>query len=122
MKLSMLPPPGYKPGQTRAPLISDIAVPLTVVAVTVACLRFYVRARLVRVMGKDDWLLLTAVIFLCCYVGTALLAVHLTGLGKHQYEVFQNFDPNKTKFVRYSYAPIACLQPFHPSCCLLNWY
>ena len=66
------PPPGYKPGQTRAPLVWNITIPLGIVAVFLASLRLYVRACLVRVVGKDDWLLLAAVIFLCGLVGGAV--------------------------------------------------
>ena len=123
MKLSAQPPPGYKHGQTRAPLIWEIAVPLNVVAIIMVCLRFYVRARLVKVVGKDDWLLLTAVLFLCGYVGSTLWGV-TRGLGRHQYEVFQDFDPRKLLPVCYSFfdARAPCLPLFHASCCLMNWY
>ena len=114
MKLSAQPPPGYKHGQTRAPLIWEIAVPLNVAAVTMVCLRFYVRTRLVKVVGTDDWLLLTAVIFLCCYVGSTLWGV-TRGLGRHQYEVFQDYDPRKLLPVCYPLfdAPTPYFHLFH---------
>ena len=80
------PPPGYKPGQTNGTLISNIAVPLATVGVVFACLRLYVRACLVKVVGKDDWLLLAAVIFLCGLIGSELWAKSL-GFGKHQYDL-----------------------------------
>ena len=96
------PPPGYQPGQTKAPLLWNIAVPLSTVAVTFACLRFYVRARLVRVVGKDDWLLLAAVILLCCLIGSSLWGTTL-GIGKHQYDVNREMDPLKLLPVRYSF-------------------
>ena len=93
MSSPIVPPPGYKSGQTRAPLLWNIVLPLTVVAVILACLRLYVRARLVRVVGKDDWLLLAAVICLCFHCGTALWTLRL-GLGRHQYDL-SDFDPQK---------------------------
>ena len=83
---SQKPPPGYQPGQTRAPLIWNITIPLAVIAVILACLRFYVRVCLVKVVGKDDWLLLAAVIFLCGLVSSGLWATSL-GLGKHYYDL-----------------------------------
>ena len=94
-------PPGYQPGQTRAPLIHNIATPLAAIALTLACLRFYVRACLVRVMGKDDWLLLAGVILLWVYVGSSLYRVTL-GLGKHQYDLIREGDPTRLIPVRYS--------------------
>ena len=96
------PPTGYKPGQTRAPLIWNISVPLGVVAVILAGLRLYVRACLVRVVGKDDWLLLAAVVFLCGLVGSALWGTSL-GIGKHQYDVNQEIDPHKIISVCYPF-------------------
>lgn len=97
------PPLGYKPGQTRAPLIWNIALPLGVAAVTLACLRLYVRICLVRIFGKDDWLLLAAVIFLCGIVGSALWGTSL-GIGKHQYDVNREIDTRKFIAVCYFYA------------------
>ena len=41
----------------------NVAVPAGIIAVLLAYPRFYVRACLVRSHGKDDWLLLVAVIF-----------------------------------------------------------
>ena len=86
------PPPGYEPGQTRAPLVWNITVPFAIVALFFACLRFYVRVFLIRAIGKDDWLLLAAVVFLCGLVGGAVWGTVL-GIGKHQYEVNQEIDP-----------------------------
>lgn len=86
------PPPGYEPGQTRAPLVWDIAVPLGAVAVFLACLRFYVRACLVKAVGKDDWLLLGAVVCLCGLLGGVIWGTSL-GLGKHQYDLNREIDP-----------------------------
>lgn len=94
-------PPGYQPGQTRAPLIHDIAAPLAAISVTLACLRFYVRACIVKVVGKDDWLLLAGVIFLWIYVGSTLYRITL-GLGKHEYDLIRENDPRKLVPVCYS--------------------
>lgn len=105
---SETPPPGYEPGQTRAPLIWDITIPLGVIAVFLACLRFYVRTYLVRDFGKDDWLLLAAVVFLCGLVGSALWGAAL-GCGRHQYDLNRETDPRKLIPVRYSFFYTAIL-------------
>ena len=96
-----IPPPGYKPGQTLAPLFYDIAVPLAIIAVILATLRFYVRTRLIKSFGRDDWLLLAAVIFLCCLVSGGLWGVIL-GMGKHQYDLMLAQNPKKLREVCYS--------------------
>ena len=95
-------PPGYQPGQTRAWLIKDVTVPLATFAVTLACLRFYVRACLVKVFGKDDWLLLVSVLLLCGIVGLSLYHTTL-GLGKHLYDVVREIDPTRALVVCYSF-------------------
>lgn len=80
------PPLGYKPGQTRAPLIWNLVVPLGVIAVFLACLRFYVRACVVKDFGKDDWLLLATVIALLVLLSGEVWGTVL-GIGKHQYDL-----------------------------------
>ena len=101
------PPPGYKPGQTRAPLVLEIAVPVGIVAISLAFLRFYVRTCLVRVIGKDDWLLLAAVIFLCGLLGGELWQKSL-GVGKHQYDlnISKSYDVGKSMGVCYSFSAL----------------
>ena len=96
-----VPPPGYKPGQTRAPLYYDIAMPLAIIAVILATLRFYVRACLLKSFGRDDWLLVAAVIFLCWLAGANLWGVIL-GIGKHEYDLMLGLDPKRAKEVCYS--------------------
>ena len=63
------------------------------------------RVCLVRVVGRDDWLLIAAVVFLCGLVGSALWGTHL-GIGKHQYDVNRETDPRKIISVRYSFFTI----------------
>ena len=86
------PPPGYKPGQTRAPLVWNIAVPVGAIALFLACLRFYVRACLVRVIGRDDWFLLVAVICFCI-VYSGVVWSTLMGMGRHEYDrILEHMD------------------------------
>ena len=94
-------PAGYKPGQTHAPLISDIATPICAIATSLVLLRLYVRTCLVKVVGKDDWLLLVAVIFLWVFISSSLARIPL-GLGKHQYDLVREYnDPSILVPVRY---------------------
>ena len=85
-------------------MVWNVTIPLAAVAVVLASLRFYVRACLVRVVGKDDWLLLAAVIFLCGAIGGELWAVSL-GIGRHQYDLVRDptSDPRKILPVCYSF-------------------
>ena len=92
------PPPGYKPGQTRGPLVYDIVLPVAIIAVILATLRFYVRTRLLKSFRKDDWLLFAAVIFLCGLVSGALWGT-ISGIGKHQYDLWLDKDPKKLQAV-----------------------
>lgn len=92
-------PPGYQPGQSRGYIVTDICTPVAAFAIFLACLRFYVRAYIVKAFGKDDWLLLAAVVLLCGYVCSALWQVAL-GAGRHLYDLNQG-DLIKQKSVRY---------------------
>ena len=95
------PPPGYKPGETQAPLVWDIVVPLGGIAVIFVSLRLYVRVCLVRSVGKDDWLLVAAAVFMCGVVGATLWGVS-QGIGKHYYDWIRDpkSDPRKLRPVR----------------------
>ena len=81
------------------------------IAVVLASLRFYVRIYMVKFVGKDDWLLLAAVISLCGLVGSELWGVSL-GIGKHQYDVFRERDP-------YELIPVCYFSPA-PSLLIFN--
>lgn len=98
------PPPGYKPGQTRAPLAWNVTMPLGVLAILLGCLRLYVRTFIVRVVGKDDWLLLSALIFLCLLLGGIAWETAL-GIGKHQYDLNQIMNPLAFRAVCYPLIP-----------------
>lgn len=102
-----MPPADYKPGQTRAPLVWKISIPVCIIGVTLASLRFYVRAILVKEFGKDDWLLLTAVLSLCVLLGGEVWGTFL-GIGKHQYDLrFEEFFSSPSKVVCYSISHIS---------------
>lgn len=102
------PPPGYKPGQTRAPLIWNVAIPLCAIAIILGSLRLYVRTFLVKVVGRDDWLLLAALIFLCIHLAGSVRLVAI-GLGKHQYELDQEIDPLRLQAVCYPLIYVSCI-------------
>lgn len=113
------PPAGYKPGENRAPLVLHIAIPLAGLAVFLACLRFYVRTCLVRVVGKDDWLLLASVIGLCGLVAAVLWGLSL-GIGRHLFDLYkEGKDTRKLIAVRYPFFPSLCFGfQYHADRCL----
>ena len=100
----LVPPPGYKPGHTLAPLIWNIALPIASIAIFLACLRFYVRACLTKVFGKDDWLLLAAVILLSVNLSGVVWAV-ISGAGRYRYDLHYT-GPTYPAFV-------VCCSPFY---------
>ena len=92
----LVPPPGYKPGQTKAPLILNIAIPVGAIAVFLACLRFYVRTCLLRVVGKDDWLLVAAVVFFSVICAAVVWSTML-GMGRHEYDLIREHNDPSTR-------------------------
>ena len=114
------PPPGYKPGQTRAPLIYNIVVPMAAIAITLACLRLYVRACIVKVVGKDDWLLLAAVVMLSGLVSAALWGVTV-GIGLHQYDLIREVDPIKALPVCFPFFYMFIVDSLHLGLAICAW-
>lgn len=101
------PPPGYRPGQTRAPIVLGLTCTLIPFALVLASMRFYVRHRIKNSVGLDDWLLLAAVLIL---VTTGIMAIWAVtrGLGKHDYDlIMAGEDPHKALLVVCS-APQPC--------------
>ena len=81
-----IPPPGYAPGQTRVPLLLGFTYPFLFLKVILFALRFYARYSL-HSIGKDDWLLLGAVLFSIVHSISGLWA-ETKGLGRHDYDLF----------------------------------
>ena len=57
-------PDGYAPGQTRVPYVIATTTVFGVLATGLVALRFYVRARMLRALGLEDWTVLLALV---CY-------------------------------------------------------
>ena len=93
------PPPGYVPGQTRVPLILGFTCYITIFALTLASMRFYVRHHMLHSVGLDDWFLLGATLIL---ITIAVMSIWATtkGFGRHVYDVIMaGGDPVKDLFV-----------------------
>ena len=58
-------------------------------ATILVALRFYVRVKLLRSVGKDDWLLIAALAFVWGLGAFTLWACSSTGLGRHMYDIVQ---------------------------------
>jgi len=74
------PPKGYAPGQTKVPAIWGITISFCMMATILATLRLYARAKLLRSVGKDDWLLIAALAFVWV-LGSLTLGRVTRGLG-----------------------------------------
>ena len=60
--LASWPKPNYIDPVTRGPELQIICTLLAVVMVVVLALRVWVRTRIIKAMGADDWLILTALV------------------------------------------------------------
>ncbi|ROW01310.1 hypothetical protein VMCG_05937 [Cytospora schulzeri] len=65
----------------RSGPLQAVATTLIVVAVTCFTLRAYVRARMVKAFGPDDWFMLAATITYILFASTVLIGIHF-GTGK----------------------------------------
>ena len=84
---TLVPPPGYAPGQTRAPIILGFIYPLFILPVILGLMRFYVRYS-IHSIGIDDWLLFFAILSSIAHCVTGLWAVS-KGLGRHDYDLIR---------------------------------
>jgi len=80
------PPEGYAPGQTRVPVIWGITISFCMMTTILAALRLYVRVKLLRSVGKDDWLLIAALAFIWV-LGSLTIWGCNAGLGRHMYDL-----------------------------------
>ncbi|KAL2255660.1 hypothetical protein VTK26DRAFT_2933 [Humicola hyalothermophila] len=71
---------------SRASTIVGVNSAFLALAVTTAVLRIYVRTRLVKAFGLDDWLMTLATISFILYCTFSLTGVHY-GTGKHYWEL-----------------------------------
>lgn len=87
-------PEDYAPGQTRIPIIWGATLSCGIVATALAACRFYVRQRILRSVGKDDWLLLLALAFAWANIAAGLWGTTI-GFGRHIYDIIHDgIDPS----------------------------
>lgn len=68
--------------ENRGPVLSAVSIFLVTMAVISFTLRAYVRARMVRAFGVDDWFMLLATIMFILFVTCVNIGVHY-GTGRH---------------------------------------
>lgn len=68
--------------ENRGPVLSAVAIFLVTMATVSFTLRAYVRARMVRAFGVDDWFMLLATIMFILFVTCVNVGVHY-GTGRH---------------------------------------
>ena len=92
-------PDGYAPGQTRVPLLWGITFSFGMVATFLAVLRLYVRVRLLHSVGKDDWLLIAALVFSWALGALGVWGIK-AGFGRHMYDIVkEGIDPHNFFYV-----------------------
>ncbi|KAF8421618.1 hypothetical protein EV426DRAFT_193221 [Tirmania nivea] len=92
-------PEGYAPGQTRVPAILGITISFSAVASTLVALRLYVRLKLLRSVGKDDWFLIAALVFALVY-GSLIVWACNAGLGRHWYDILkEGIDMSNLRYI-----------------------
>ncbi|KAH7113058.1 hypothetical protein EDB81DRAFT_735044 [Dactylonectria macrodidyma] len=73
----------------RGPPLQRVCYAMVVIALVSALLRFYVRLRIVRSFGVDDWFMLGGLVSFCLFVASSLLGVHF-GAGRHILEILDD--------------------------------
>ncbi|TDZ58220.1 hypothetical protein CTRI78_v005572 [Colletotrichum trifolii] len=68
--------------ENRGPELLGVNIFFTVAAIIATALRCYVRAGLVKAFGRDDWLMVLALVFFSCYSAASITGVHY-GTGRH---------------------------------------
>ncbi|KAK3297225.1 uncharacterized protein B0H64DRAFT_440698 [Chaetomium fimeti] len=89
---------------TIGPMITGVATALTFLSLVTVCLRTYVRARLIKAFGIDDWIILVTWI---CVAGFAIVSVVQTkwGLGLRHIQDLPLEDVYNFGLLQYMGAP-----------------
>ncbi|KAF3059616.1 hypothetical protein GL218_04836 [Daldinia childiae] len=83
MSAAILPLPGAdQPDENRGPEIAGAVVSTTIAALVVVCARIYVRLRMIRSIGIDDYVMLVAMLLSLIGMGIIIAQVHY-GAGRH---------------------------------------
>jgi hypothetical protein len=81
------PTPNYVDPETRGPGLLVTEIVIVTIALTVLALRLYVRLRIVRKTGWDDWLMVTAAFFDLGVTLCVILAAQLYGWNIHAWDL-----------------------------------
>ncbi|KAI1808721.1 hypothetical protein F4811DRAFT_500483 [Daldinia bambusicola] len=83
MSAAILPLPGAgQPDENRGPQIAGAVVSTTLAALIVVCARMYVRLRMIRSMGIDDYIMLASMVLSLVGMAIIVAEVHY-GAGRH---------------------------------------
>ena len=73
------PSPNYVNPEYQGPQLAIVGIVLLVLSTAVLCLRLWVRVRMKKTAGWDDWLMVVAMV--CCYSGCPFSVVLLRSHG-----------------------------------------
>ncbi|KKY39707.1 putative integral membrane protein [Diaporthe ampelina] len=88
--------------ENRGPVLSAVSIFFVSMAVVSFTLRAYVRTRMVRAFGVDDWFMLLATIMFILFVTCVNIGVHY-GTGRHYVDLSQSDFENAMQFWYYCY-------------------
>ncbi|KAL1881321.1 hypothetical protein Daus18300_001174 [Diaporthe australafricana] len=88
--------------ENRGPELRGVAITLVAMATISFALRAYVRARMVKAFGVDDWFMLAATIMFILFVTCVNIGVHY-GTGRHYADLTQQNFENAMQFWYYCY-------------------
>ncbi|KAI3398338.1 hypothetical protein diail_9430 [Diaporthe ilicicola] len=88
--------------ENRGPELRGVAIALVTMATVSFILRAYVRARMVKAFGVDDWFMLAATIMFILFVTCVNIGVHY-GTGRHYVDLTQQNFENAMQFWYYCY-------------------
>ncbi|KAF4626878.1 hypothetical protein G7Y89_g11280 [Cudoniella acicularis] len=106
------PPPGVVPNfvnpESRAPALVAICILMIVLTVPSVATRFFVRLRISKNPGLDDWIGLLGAVFTLAFTIYAIVVFSLPGNGPHIWNVPLSvyMDPNSKYFLRMLFTQI----------------
>ncbi|CAO2657227.1 Nn.00g033530.m01.CDS01 [Neocucurbitaria sp. VM-36] len=76
----------------RGPELLGVNIAFVITAILACALRCFVRVRMVKAFGRDDWLMVLATLFFLMYIISSNIGVHY-GTGRHNYDLsVQNYE------------------------------
>ncbi|PWY84858.1 PTH11-like integral membrane protein [Aspergillus heteromorphus CBS 117.55] len=84
--VSMLLPRSTEDGATRGQQALVVTAVLTGLSIVIVAMRMYARVGLMKLIGREDYMILTSLVLACTYLGFVAAEVHF-GLGQHSYHL-----------------------------------